>query len=87
MLLRELASSSTLTETPGPPLEGDPTPVKVGPDPDAEEENVQLGYVTYGQARVLMTRADFIQPLDHLNIISIDVRPPNIPFFCSSKSY
>jgi hypothetical protein len=28
----------------------------------------ELGWVTYGRARQLMTRADFLLPLDHLNM-------------------
>lgn len=76
LLLRELASPKTLTEPAGAPLNtSGPTTLAQAADKDAESDERRTGYVTYGQARVLMTRADFIMPLDHLNIISVDVRP------------
>ncbi|KAF5355142.1 hypothetical protein D9756_005455 [Leucocoprinus leucothites] len=35
--------------------------------------DLPLPTVSYGQARQIMTRADFIEELDHLNIIAIDI--------------
>lgn len=79
LLLRELASPATLSEPAGPPLLGEETALSRPGDDAAEADVDQLGFVTYGRARVLMTRADFIIPLDHLNVISVDVRP-TLPF-------
>lgn len=87
LLLRELASPTTLQEPAGQPLTSSgPTTLAQAPDDGAESDERQLGYVTYGRARVLMTRADFIMPLDHLNIISVDVRCALLPP-ATSNSY
>ncbi|KAL7413580.1 hypothetical protein BDY24DRAFT_406961 [Mrakia frigida] len=70
LLLRELAKNheSIVSE----PLPDSPDQVPQLLESPANETD-ETGWVTYGQARSIMTRADFLMPLDHKNIVSIDV--------------
>ncbi|WVQ82082.1 hypothetical protein IAT38_004210 [Cryptococcus sp. DSM 104549] len=64
------------------PAARSPSSVDVTPPREVSREDILLPSVTYEEARRIMTRADFLDPLDHYHIISIDlhhhVRPDSM---------
>ncbi|RSH88872.1 hypothetical protein EHS25_002534 [Saitozyma podzolica] len=64
----------------GPVLHSEVEEDDRAPDDDVERpevdlrEDIVLPKVSYEEARRIMTRTDFIEPLDHLHVIAIDTR-------------